>query len=218
MKRILPCLVLAVLPAAAGSIDVSAETYARVRHGAELRIDFSIWNYAANNPGSSPYPTHLGLWIAGQPQDGSGLFGARLESLDGSESILFEDPLQLSSGEFHRDGAEPLPIAVLSGSFDLILPLSERIFGDARAARFILRNLGDEWMVGLGPGYTVRTSVFEPGIRGAGARAVGGITTGVVVENPEPATWMLAAAGALLVLMPRLARRVLAGTRGRSRV
>ena len=210
----LAILLAASLPLAAGPIGVGGETYAWVPSGEEIEIQFGVWNYARDNPGSSPYPTQIGLQVLGQAGTGS-LFEGWLESLDGTVSVPFDDPnagllglpagsLLVSPGTFGAGGGDPFDVAVIDGYVYLSEAQSQALFGSNignynSAAEIVLLNMGQGFMLGIGPGYTVRNAVSEPGIGGDGPVETAGITGLVSVTAPEPATW-LSVAGALAAL------------------
>ena len=227
MRRSLACAVLSVLSACAGTINVTAEPSATLAPGHELQIDFSVWNYGANNPGAPPYPTHLGLLIIGAapglaavtlPDSTSQyypgfLFEAWLESLDGEVRAPFPAPLLLAPGVFTQGGGAELDVAVLASSLDLSLALSEAIFGQDLSGRIVVRNLGGGLDVGLGPGYTIRNAVLEPDVWGLGPSTVAGLTRQVTISNPEPSTALLVLGAALLAGVWGVRRRRAAAAR-----
>lgn len=209
--RLVALLFAASIPLAAGPIDVTAETFAYVHPGAQIEIRFGVWNYGRNNPGDSPYPTEIGLEIIGQLGTGS-LFEGWLESLDGTVSVPFS--LLVTPGSFAASGNPSIDVAVISGFVVIPESISELLFGANigsynSAARIRLVNLGDGFTLGIGPGYTVRNAVSEPGIGGDGAVHTAGLTGQILVSNPEPSTWLtLGGAIALLGTLRRLPRRV----------
>jgi hypothetical protein len=244
MKRVAILAVLSVLPLAAGRVDVTNDEVAWVHSGADILIDFAVWNYGMNNPGVSPYPTGINFsLVTGQPGveattiTGSSAtyyadyaFSARLQSLDGSASVPLTDPLAgllglesgklvLAPGTFASGSSGETGVGVLSGGVNLDLATATALFGSDLAARIVLHNLGPGVFIGIGDGYTVRNSVSEPGLTGEGSCSVSGITGTVTVVGPEPGTWMMAA-GALVALgfssLRSSAAR--ASKRGRSRV
>ncbi|HEX8985238.1 MAG TPA: hypothetical protein VF767_07400 [Bryobacteraceae bacterium] len=244
MNRLAILAVVSVLPLAAGRIDVSNESLARVHQGAAIIADFAVWNYGMSNPGSSPYPAGINFSLLTQQPaieaaalpESSGsyyrnyLFGAQLESLDGSVSAPLTSPvaellglrpgtLVLAPGVFSNGSSAESGVGVLSGWAYLSPQTAAALFGESLAARIVLRNLGPEVWIGAGQGYTVRNSVSEPGLTGEGPRSVGGLTRTVTVANPEPGTWMLAV-GALAALLFSNLRSSAARVckRGRSRV
>ncbi|MGE5648166.1 MAG: hypothetical protein ACM336_20505 [Acidobacteriota bacterium] len=194
MKRL--GLVLAcALPLVAGRIDVTTQTFAQVHSGANLIVDFSVWNYGANNAGFSPYPTSLSVNIVTEALgEGEYRLAGRIESLDGSVYVPLTS-LTLLPGVFNSAGAPQIAVGVIHGS----ARLDEALFGPGMSARLVIENLGPQFVVGIGPGYTVRNAVSITDVTGEGPRIVGGITNTVTVANPEPATWALGA-GAVVVL------------------
>lgn len=218
------------MPLIAGRIDVTGESSAWVHPGANIEIQFGIWNYGLNNPGYSPYPTRIGVQVTGfQPGGPAGtisgttlqyfeglLFQGWLESMDGGTSVPFHDPnaellglpegsLVVMPGTFTAGGSSPLDVAVISAFATLPEATSGALFGVNAGsynsgARIRLRNLGSGFTIGIGPGYTVQSAVREPGIAGLGPAETSGITGQVVIANPEPATW-LTLGGALAALV-----------------
>lgn len=230
MKWRLAFALLSALPAVAGPIDIAGLDHATLAHDASLLVEFSVWNYAVNNPGAPP-PTHVGLTVLGLSPDTAPstlpdstseyypgyLFEARLES-DGSAGAAFDDLLLLVPGLFSAGGA-PLDVGVLSGSIDLTAETAEQVFGETLGARFVLHNLGDSFVLGLGNGYTIRQSIWEPDVQGLGPRTVAGLTGGVAIGAPEPSGWMLLLGGTALMAVTRLGlRRVRASKRVHSRL
>ncbi len=222
---------LAAIPALGGTIDVTNESAAYIRPDSEVRIDFTVSNYAVNNPEAPAYPTHLELSLIGAvpgapPAALPGstreyypgfLFDARLESRDASASVEFDNPLLLEPGTFWAPSGDAVQIALLGGAIDLPPALARVIFGPCGTARFVLRNRGDEFVLGAGGDYRVRNSVLIPDVRGEGPRAVSGIVRTVTVANPEPGTTVLLVAGGALMVMLRAWRRARGYRRARSR-
>lgn len=204
---------LSALPAAAGPIDIGGLEHATLGPHGTLLVEFSVWNYGVNNPGFPP-PTHLGLTVLGLPPDSTGedySFEVRLESLDGSAWADFAGPLSLVDGTFSAGGGAPIDVAVLSGSIDLTDELAAQIFADGLAARFVIRDLGGSFVLGLGSGYTIRQSVWEPDVHGDGGWTVAGLTGSVTVATPEPPGWSLLLGGAGLVVVTRAGLRRVRG-------
>ncbi len=243
MKRAAILALIAALPLTAGTIDASDLTYTPLHHGAKVIVDFAVWNYGISNRGYLPYPTGIQLnLVTAEPgaaptaaPESSGeyyedyVFSAYLESLDGSISVPLADPiaallglgtgrLLLTPGTFASGSSDPIGIGVLYGSVNLSQDAAAALFGPDLAARFVLRNLGPDLVLGIGPGYTIRNSVSEPGLIGAGPASVGGLTSRVTVANPEPGTWLLAACAVTLLAVSSLRSRGARGCkRGRSR-
>jgi hypothetical protein len=147
------------------------------------------------------------------------LFEGYLESLDGSISVPLVDPLAVHVGlppgflllapaAFAAGGAGPVPVAAIGASVSFSEALSEALFGVAvgsydNAAIIRLRNRGADFEIGLGSTYPVRTSVSIPGVTGSGPAATSGVNGRVLLENPEPSTWVLLAAGLGLIAWGR---------------
>jgi MYXO-CTERM domain-containing protein len=223
MSRLATIALLSTLPALGATIDYTNATYAPVHSGAQVRIEFAAWNYGLYNP-SNPYPTSLNLEIIGVAPDvatatipGTSLqyfpgfeFEGYLESLDGTVSVPLGDPLSemagmgaglllVTPGEYATtDGS--LPVSVIHASVYLGAEISQALFGPNFEALFVLHNAGEAYVIGIGPGYTVRNAVSEPDMMGSGPWRVGGITESVIVSNPEPGTWALGAGAAVLLL------------------
>ena len=153
MKRFASFVLFSALPLAAGSVDVSSQSFAFVHPGASVAVDFGIWNYGRDNPGFSPYPQSFGLDVvvevpAGQTAFVTGssaeyypryLLQGWVESLDGSVSVPLEDPLAAavgySSGTLllapgvSDSGASELDVGIISAVVDLSPEMSEALFG-----------------------------------------------------------------------------------------
>lgn len=235
MNRLATIALISVLPLTGTVIDVTNATFARVHPGADLNVEFAVWNYGWHNP-SDPYPTSLSLDIIGvapgiAPATVPGtsaqyypgyVFQGYLESLDRSISVPLDDPLGelaglpegmlvVAPGEYQTGSGEALAVGVLHASVYLSPEMSQTLFGPNSAGRFVLQNLGPAYVVGIGEGYAVRNAISEPDVAGSGPWRVSGITGTVTVSNPEPGTWAMAAGAAALLLAWR--RR--SGRRGR---
>ncbi len=207
-----------------------------LRTGMDLFVQFSVWNYGVNNPGSSPYPTSVGLQLIGaQPflplsavPNSSGSYFSNyllqgwLENVDGTVSTPFSnaDALRLSLGAgslIVEPGSEgSSPVAVIEADAALTLGLSEQIFGPDVATRgssavIHLRNLGQDLQIGLDGGYSLLSSVREPSISGLGSVQTSGITQSISVTSaPEPGSFALlglASAGLLTAVLMRMRKR-----------
>ena len=205
--------------AAAGTVDTGSLNYVTLRHGSEMIVNFSIASYVLNNPGSSTYPTSLDFLIAG-PNPVSAASGSIpgssatwftgyqlrgwLESPDGSASLALSDAnanrLGMAPGSlvFTPGTFNGINIATASASRVLSLAESESIFEDGGNARIRLDNTGSDVTLGLGAGYTLRSAISEPNVRGPGPVTTAGVTQSVVVtQAPEPGTWVLIGVGLL---------------------
>ncbi len=192
----------------------------RLPRGSQLIVEFGISNYGLANPGVSPYPTSVGLQVYGMGIENTPiaestskvqyfadyLLKSCLKSLDGSWSVPFADPLAAGLGYapgamlFRPGSLNGAPVAVATASQILDQTLAESLFGQNVAsyssAYIVLQNAGADVEVGLGPGYTLRSAIVEPGIRGQGAVQTSGMTRRVSIGSvPEPATWVLLALG-----------------------
>jgi hypothetical protein len=208
-------------PLMADRIDVTGETTAWVHPGALIEIQFGVWNYGWNNPGYSPFPTGIGVQVIGMGGSGS-QFQGWLESMDGSVSIPFSDPqaaslglspglLLVRPGIFASGGHQPRVVAVIAGQVHLTLEIAELLFGANignynNAARIRLENVGQDFTLGIGYGYTTRNAVTSLGLGGDGPVRTSGIPGRILVSNPEPSTW-LTLGGATIILGLALRRR-----------
>ncbi len=196
--------------------------------GSDLFVSFSVWNYAANNRGSSPYPTSVGLQLLGAepsistlnavPNSTNSYFGGYLlqgwlENTEGTVSAPFTSPdatrlglapgsLLLSPGIF---GGNNTPIALIEADSALTLNLSEQIFGldvanRGSSAVIHLRNLGSNLQVGLDGGYSLLSAISEPSITGYGPVTTSGLTRSMqVTAVPEPGSLALFSAAGLVL-------------------
>jgi hypothetical protein len=203
--------------AQAGMLDITGETFHTLGTGKTLYAEFGVWNYGANNAGSSPYPATIGLAVigalpstAGQFVPGSSetyfpdfAFAVYLESLDGSVSAPFfssaSAALGLPAGQLPLTlatvlaGGDLRQVAVIAGTVSLTPELARELFGSNlnnynSAARIRIVNEGVPFTLGLGGAYTVGQSISEPGIRGEGPVQTAGIPGPVTLSNPEPST------------------------------
>ncbi len=243
-------MLLATLRLGASSIDATNLPGVSFDARSELSIDFGVRSYGANNPGFPPYPTTVGLLIAGAEPSVSDLatipgtsiqyfsgyvFQGWLEASDGSASIPLYDPdavllglpagdLLLTPGTVTARG-NTFDVAVLNASVSMSLEDSEALFGSNiasynDAASFELSDLGQSFSIGLGPGYTVRNSIWEPDVQGLGPVQTCGITGEVMTANPEPSTILTLVFGLALLWIVRsvkLACRRPTGTTSRPR-
>jgi hypothetical protein len=227
--RLLPLLLAASLPVAAGRINVTADTTAFVHSGAEVEVHFGTGSYHSNpSLVSVEISAQLEPWfVAAALPSGTGeyydglLFEGWLVSRDGSISVpLFQDAafqlglplgsLLLTPGTYVSGSGSEIDVAVMSATVQLDGATSAALFAGALgsyndAAMFRFRSIGDPLTIGLGEGYIVRNAITEQ--VGDGSRWNSGVTGAVMVENPEPGTWALFA-GALLLLGAGYRRRV----------
>ncbi len=221
-------LTILVTGARADTVNLTEGPPFTFETGSDLYVRFSVWNYAANNSGSSPYPTSVGLQLLGAqpststlnqvPNSSGTYFGGYLlqgwlESSDGSFSTPFTSPdasrlglaagsLLLSPGIF---GSGNTPVAIIEADAALTMNLSEQIFGLDVASRgssavIHLRNLGSNLQVGLDGGYSLLSAISEPSITGYGPVMTSGITQSMLVTAvPEPGSFLLFGAGACLL-------------------
>lgn len=205
----------------ATKIDVTSDSVATLKTGKTLIVDFGVWNYGVRNPDTSPYPTSLGFSAVGLIPEGASaeavpgssqtafpayLMQAFLESLDGSISVPFHDPLAVRlgfgtgyivavPGIFSASGT-PISVAAFQGSVSLPIELSESLFGSNignynDAARIRLVNRGEAFAFGIGDPYRISQTITVPGVRGLGDAQTSGITGAVTIYNPEPSTMLL---------------------------
>ncbi len=195
--------------AMAGNIDVTGSTFVTLQAGDVLESHFGVWNYAANNPAFSPYPTTIGIQVMGPSPAGAlikfrtgstaqffpdYLFDIALDSLDGTVSIPFAAGY-LSPG-VGTSSLSPDPMAILSASLTLSAAQSQALFGanignfdDAAVIR--IHNVGQAFTIGLGAPYSAQSAISEPGIGGAGPVQTAGVAGPVIIVAPEPTTGFL---------------------------
>lgn len=216
--------------ASADTVNLTGGPPFTFQSGSDLFVSFSIWNYAANNQGSTPYPTSVGLQLLGAepsistlnavPNSTNSYFGGYLlqgwlENTEGTVSAPFTSPdatrlglapgsLLLSPGIF---GGNNTPIAVIEADSALTLNLSEQIFGldvSSRGSSAVihLRNLGSDLQVGLDGGYSLLSAISEPSITGYGPVTTSGLTRSMqVTAVPEPGSLALfSAVGVVLAV------------------
>ena len=235
LRLSLPSLWVA-LSVGATPCAVGGRSSVTVPQGADLLVDFSVWTYGYHNPGYSAYPTEIGIQIVAPPLPARAglrastlqyapqyLFQGWLESLDGLVSTPLVDysarRLGLPDGSalvvpgtlFRADGTAT-DIAVLNALALVSQFESQAVFGDhvgdrGESARIRLRNLGDDFEIGMGEGYTVRQSVSLPGVAGDGPTRTSGYVSEVYVEIPEPSSALLVLGAILIFLLCRRPHR-----------
>jgi hypothetical protein len=155
LSSTLVVVTLLALPLAAGILDVTDQPQVSLAPGREISLHFGVWNYGANNPDSSPYPTSLTFTAVGEIPEGATLgfipnttmvqvqgqlFTGWVTSMDGSVSVPLMDVQAVRSG--HAPGtllatlgsvcyplACPADVLVVTGRLELTPELSERLFG-----------------------------------------------------------------------------------------
>jgi len=205
-------LAAAVLPAMAGTINVTRATEVTLARGNDLLFTISEVAFTENAEqyGLAPYPTRVTFELLSTPETGSGQFLAELESPDGSISVDYPSPITWQQGEFQSDGYTG-PISALYGSMHLSEALSSELFGSGSAV-LVLRNEGPRVTVGLPP--------YRIGQDLTASLSTGGFGIGAVVtralfdppdspaDAPEPGTGMLLAMGAGLCLAARIIKTI----------
>ena len=228
--RLMLLLVGSLACATADTVSLTEGPPFNFRNGSDLYVSFSVWNYAANNRGSSLYPTSVGLQLLGaQPSlsmlsavpNSTGryfsgyLLQGWLENSEGTVSSPFSNPdavrLGLAPGSLILGpgiySANAAPISVIEADAALTLTLSEQIFGPDIASRnssavIHLRNVGQDLQIGMDGGYSLLSAISEPSISGAAGRVTtSGITRGIeTTAVPEPGSLALLLLTALGVL------------------
>jgi hypothetical protein len=216
-------------PLMAATLDVTSAPSAVLAPQAHLTVEFGVWNYGFNNPDSSPYPTHIGFLLPGAiPPDASQEllpgstqsyypdyhFEAWLSSLDGAIIIPWTGPHGLYTIPGTICGSAGCTDTMfIRGAFDLTPAQSEALFGEnldnfSNAAILHLVNHGAPFTLGVGAYASISQAIQFPGISGAGSVQTGGLTGVATINNPEPATLLLAS-GALALFWGgrRLQRR-----------
>ncbi|MDQ6675779.1 MAG: hypothetical protein M3Z09_00620 [Acidobacteriota bacterium] len=215
------CVLLAAAASArAEPVNLTGGQNFDFKTGSDLFVRFSVWNYAMNNRGNSPYPTSVGLQLVGAQasssltaipgssasyfagyllqgwlQDTAGTVSTPFTSPDAARLGLPDGSLLLEPG-IATGSASPITLieadAVLTGN------LSASIFGPDVASRgsgavIHLRNLGHDLQIGMAGGFSLLSAISEPSIRGAGPVQTSGITQRIdVVAVPEPGGLALA--------------------------
>jgi len=213
-------------PIFAAVIDVTNLPAAYVHPGAGVAIEFGIRSYSFVNCGESPYPAEIRFSLLGPEQpawatvNGSSaqyapgfLFQGWLESLDGSYSAPLVDPdalrmglptgMLLVSPGAAVVGGTPMAVSVIDGFVFLEPGFSEALLGSARIR---LVNRGEGFTIGLGEELPVRNAVSTTSLGAGGSFTAGGAPGAVQVMNPEPASWLLMASAAILLLLGHLKR------------
>jgi hypothetical protein len=199
-------------------------------HGQELTVDFAMPGFNPSNPGAL-FPTTIGLELVGSVPAGSAiapipgssqsyysgiLMQASLESSDGSVSLPLFDAdswrLGLSTGSLVADVA-PNNTAIIFAQVAVSLSASEAIFGKTGQAEFVIRNLGGDYTIGLGPDYSLSNAILAPLTANNGSVQTAGylkstqltepVTNNANLPVPEPAGFGTAALGGAVLFWLR---------------
>ncbi|MGE5489458.1 MAG: PEP-CTERM sorting domain-containing protein [bacterium] len=227
---------LCAIPVFGGRIDVSEVSQITLRTGQTLEVVFSVGSL----------PSEIGFQALGPAMQSSGIqplpgstasyygefrFAVGMGALNGGAEVLLFDPAAFRLGLDAGEAVLLAGTASLSGSERDVAVVSALafappadIFGEDLTARAWLRNLGPDVVLGLGPGYTMRSAVSIPGVLGADGTQTAGVVRSVSIYDPDPATRVtanpepatLALIPAALVLLFALRRRNRAGTSSRS--
>jgi hypothetical protein len=227
--RLMPLLIASLVCAEAGTVNITEGPPFNFRSGSDLYVSFSVWNYAANNRDSSPYPTSVGLQLLGAQPSSSALnvipnstnsyfsgylLQGWLENSAGTVSSPFSNPdavrLGLAAGSLLLEpgifSGGTSPISVIEADAALTLNLSEQIFGPDVASRgsnavIHLRNVGQDLQIGMDGGYSLLSAISEPSVSGTGGVTTSGITRGIqTTAVPEPGSFTLLLLTGLAVL------------------
>ena len=205
-------LAAALLPAMAGTINVTRATEVTLARGNDLLFTISEVAFTENAEqyGLAPYPTRVTFELLSAPQTGSGQFLAELESPDGSVTVDYPGLITWEQGEFQSDGYTG-PISALYGSMHLSEALSSELFSSGSAV-LELRNEGPAVRVGL-PSYRIGQDLTAS--LSTGGFGIGAVVTRALFdppdapgEAPEPGTGMLLGVGAGLSLGARTMKRI----------
>jgi hypothetical protein len=225
--RILICfspIIAAISLAGAARADII-----QLATGAELIIAFEI-------PGNSTsiFPTTIGLDLAGSVPAGSAvaaipgssaqyysgiLLQATLQSMNGLASLPLFDAdawrLGLPTGDLVADVTTGAAggTAMADAQVAVSLNAAEAIFGTGGEAEFVLKNLGGQITIGLGPGYSLSNAILAPLTTANGQMQTAGYlqnlevtaapTLFTVASVPEPAGICLAIAGGAILFWMR---------------
>jgi len=206
----------ALIPLAAVSGDITDKDLAPVQRNAEAVATVGVSACGLGNPGYPPYPTQMRVSIIGLGMSDRAtvlipgttveyypgfLFEGRLESLDGSISVRFQDDLaarlKLPEGSLlvkrmttTLDTGEQIDTAAIDAVVSLPQAVSEALFGPNvlsynAGATIRFRTLRAEFIIRLGKGHTMRSAVVVYSLEGLGPVKAGGTTGQVSIAGSE---------------------------------
>jgi hypothetical protein len=193
-------MLLAALPLAANTIDVSTSALAVLHPGDTLSFEISDRSFAANAAryGQPSAPTAISMQFVSTPGIRDARLAATLESQDGSVFVAFGNLLADLPGTFSGAGYQG-PVTSFRGSIGLSQAQSQEIFSGS-SALLVLQNRGtDDLTLGLPP-YTLRQDLYLTLL--AGSMSAGATQLGVQLDTepvPEPHPGPLLLAGGLLL-------------------
>jgi hypothetical protein len=208
----------------AGMIDVTSSEFISVPQGATIEFGFTV---SQNDPTSLSFQI-LGQATAGQPSamlpgssqqyDPQFLLDATLTSANGGLSVPLIDNsatrLGLAGGSMVvttgvLQGSQNTNLNMIDASVQLSLQQSALIFGGNGLAYVALHNDGPALLLGIGPGYDLRSAMVVSSSSASGSS--GGMTQQVgftgVTAAPEPATYAGFAGGFILLMAFHLRNR-----------
>jgi hypothetical protein len=194
----------------ASTIDVSLQPAQLLQSGDSLTFLFTDTSYAqhALALGMAASPSQIFFNLISTPLGSAGLFTASVESVDGSASALFTEPLGWTSSEVQTSEYDG-PASVLMGSLILSSSLSQQIFAGSEA-ELTLTYAGPDVTVGL-PGYSLKNDLrisLAGGVVSVGAMDYGVALTGGGIAAPEPdPVAMLVAMGVVLCALSGALKR-----------
>ena len=178
----LAALLGAVLPLAAGNIDVTTQSTVPLNTGDVLFFSLQDWNFVedANSFGISPYPSAVSFQLVTAPLAGSPQFTVDLESSGGTVLAALPGPVSAGAGVFHGTFYNG-PVSTISGTFFLSTTASQQLFGGS--AILAVYNDGAPLSLGLAP-YTIGQDMLVS-LSGSGL-SVGAPQGSVILDPPEP--------------------------------
>ena len=219
MRRAL-VLLLAALPLAAGTVDVSTATSVFLHDGYSLTFGVADWNFAVNAArlGLPQDPTQVRFALVSAPLGAAGQFTGVLDSSDGSLSVPFSTPVGFISGSFQGAGYQGA-VSVAQGSMSLSPAQSRQLFAGT-GAFLTLYYSGPDITIGLAP-YTLQQDM-SVSLSGSGL-SVGALPGGVILDPPEnpgspvpePVSGLLLAAAGVLSSLSWMVRQRTAPSRKR---
>jgi hypothetical protein len=195
----------------ATTIDVSSQPAQLLQSGDSLEFLFTDNSYLqhASAMGIAGFPSQIFFNFISAPVDSAGQFTVAVESVDGSASAMFPEPVEWASGAVQRSGYDGAA-SILMGSLMLSSELSQQVFAGSEA-ELTLTYEGPDITLGL-PGYALGNDLIVS--LAGGSLSVGamnyGVTLsrdeGVVAPEPDPVA-MLVTTGLLLCLVSGALKR-----------
>jgi len=194
-------LLIASLPLAAGPIDVTSQTTARLDTGDALFFTLATYGFGidAAAAGLSPYPAVMSFSFVSALPGPAGPFDPVLETAGGAAIETSPVVLEFAPGQYQAASFSG-KVSVMEGSLALSSALSQQLFRGP-SALLVLENLGPSATFGLSSfsiGHDLTVSLYGGGLSTGAPVVQATLDDSPASGVPEPGSgWLLAGGGAL---------------------